>query len=486
MKPFQQHFRYLITVFLLAWLAIPVIAQILLIPLAMHVVLAVVVVVLFLVLLVGSCRSWARRADLPDSLFWRFLPIAAAFVWYMLAYVVVFGLAQYQFGSDLFGWLTILTLPWLVVNFFLAFDGDYTLFPFIITAVYGLIVIIFAIFLRVEKRRGTGARKALSMLGVLVLLCGVCGYQFYARSTRVLGGDYNVLKVEDEVDLYEYRPFRQGNRLQTPGSPPSLTILEDYPRLDGATAAYPVYGAMAQAIYQGLDADNVGDYVNCTTTSEAYERLINGEVDIFFGAQPSQQQIEQAAENSVELQLHPIAREAFVFFVNRDNPVEALTITQIQDIYQRKISNWRQVGGANESILAFQRPQNSGSQTIMQRVMGEKSLPEPLIEEYAAGMGGVINGVAAYRNYAGAIGYSFRYFATGMKLNEDIRLLAVEGVAPTVENIRTETYPFTVDVYAVTAGDPQGNSKLLLDWILSDEGQALIEQCGYVGIEATE
>jgi phosphate transport system substrate-binding protein len=131
--------------------------------------------------------------------------------------------------------------------------------------------------------------------------------------------------------------------------------------------------------------------------------------------------------------------------------------------------------------MPFQRPENSGSQTIMlARVMGDKSLPPPLREEYASMMGGVINRVAEYRNYSSAIGYSFRYFATGMKPNENIRLLAIGGIEPAVENIRNGSYPFTVDVYAVTAGSADDNTEKLIGWILSEQGQGFIESCGYV------
>lgn len=482
MNAFRQHRRYLLTVFFLSLLALPAIAQFLMFFVTAGSVVSVVSAVLFVFLLGVFCNSWAGRDDLPDLLFWRYLPIAAAFGWYLLAFVVTFGISGYQFGSDAFIVFSFVTLPWLVLNFILAFAGDYSLFPAAVAVLYALLWLVFVICNRVHKRRGSGRRQALASLGALLLLCGVCGGQFYMRSQRVLTGYYSDLRVEDEVDLWVYRPFQPGNLLKKTATPPNLVIESDYPRLDGATAAYPVYGAMAQAIYQGLDEDSVGEYVDCTTTPTAYERLINGEIDIFFGAQPSQQQIDLAAAQGVEFRLTPIAKEAFVFFVNSENPVGELSVEQIQDIYQKKITNWQQVGGADEAILPFQRPQNSGSQTIMQRVMGGKRLPAPLMEEYAEGMGGIISGVAAYRNYTGAIGYSFRYFATGMKPNEGIRLLAVGGIAPTVENIRSGQYPFTVDVYAVTTKEPAGNVALLLDWALSQQGQALIEQCGYVAM----
>ncbi len=302
------------------------------------------------------------------------------------------------------------------------------------------------------------------------------------RVTHVMGRDTHVVKVSDEVNLYNYKPFAEGNLLECMKGEATLKIDHDYPRLDGATAAYPVYGAMVQAIYIGLDESTVREYVACTKTDKAYQRLIDGEIDIFFGAQPSKQQMQVAQEKGLEFELIPIAREAFVFFVNTDNPIESLTLTQIQDIYLKRITNWRELGGADEKIMPFQRPENSGSQTIMlANVMSGSTLPAPFHEEYATGMGGVINKVAEYRNYSSAIGYSFRFYATGMNPNESIKLLAIGGIAPKKENIQSGAYPFTIDVYAVTTGVKNENTKKLLDWILSEQGQMFIEQCGYVG-----
>jgi phosphate transport system substrate-binding protein len=238
---------------------------------------------------------------------------------------------------------------------------------------------------------------------------------------------------------------------------------------------------MAQALYAGLDSTTVDNYVQCTNTRNAYTRLINAETDIFFGAEPSVQQREAAKKQGVELTLTPIGKEAFVFFVNAANPVSSLTLKEIQGIYLKEIVNWKEVGGNAEKIMPFQRPENSGSQTIMlAKVMNGLPLPPPLWEEYSGGMGDMISEVAAYRNYSSAIGYSFRYFATGMKPNPNIKLINIDGIAPSVENIRSGVYPFTVDVYAVTAGTANANAEKLIQWILSEQGQNFIETCGYV------
>lgn len=190
-----------------------------------------------------------------------------------------------------------------------------------------------------------------------------------------------------------------------------------------------------------------------------------------------------AEELGIEFQLTPIAKEAFVFFVNIDNPVSNLSLEEIRQIYKKEITNWSRLGGNDEKIMPFQRPANSGSQTVMlANVMQGKSLPAPLQEEYAAEMGGVISQVADYRNYSSAIGYSFRYYATGMNPNDDIKLIAINGIEPTSPNIKSGTYIFSVDVYAVTIGNESENTQKLIDWLVSEQGQRLVELCGYVGL----
>ena len=267
--------------------------------------------------------------------------------------------------------------------------------------------------------------------------------------------------------------------------------------MDGATALYPVYAGFVQAVYpegeyrryDGTNADGLGD-VTCTGTNDAYERLMKGETDIIFVAGPSDSQLARAAELGVELHMTPIGREAFVFFVNEANPVEGITVEQIQRIYSGEIRNWSEVGGRRQSIRAFQRAEDSGSQTALQRLMGDIPIMEPEEEDRIAGMGGIIRQVASYRNYKNALGFSFRFYCTEMVENGDVKLLALNGVLPTKETIRDDSYPVSSSFFAVTAapaGEPAPQEtdetiRTFVAWILSDEGQQIVEESGYVSI----
>ncbi|MCL1786770.1 MAG: substrate-binding domain-containing protein [Defluviitaleaceae bacterium] len=426
----------------------------------------------------------ARREMLPANLSQALLPIFISFAYYMLVWLLLFGISGYSYDvmNRSIGLIMLLTLPYLGATFILGFVGMWVAFPIM----YGVVTLLMLIPTLIVCRGRKVAFDKGMWVGITLMVClvGTAAFQFHARSLRFIGaaaGDVQL--VGEEVNMQRYRPFPSNNYLVEMPWEPAIVFTENFPRLDGATAAYPVFAAMAQALFEGLDAQTVSQYVSVSQTDRAYERLINGEIDIFFGAQPSGQHIAEAQAKGIEFTMTPIAREAFVFFVHRDNPVNSLTLTEIQDIYRRRITNWRQVGGQNERILAFQRPENSGSQTMMlAAVMGDIPIMRPLQHERISGMGGVIANVATYRNYSSAIGYSFRYFVTGMRPHDDIKLLAIDGVAPTPENIRNGTYPLTMNVYAVTAGTTNENAAKLIDWILSDQGQAFIELCGIVSI----
>ena len=315
-------------------------------------------------------------------------------------------------------------------------------------------------------------------------------------------GLYNdsIPTVEDRDGLiYEYEPFAEGSKAVYLDEESTLKFETPSIDMDGATALYPVYSAFVQAVYpEGkydiydfkYNEDEGYGQVTCTGTIEAYERLIEGKTDIIFCAAPSKDQLALAEASGVQLHLTPIGREAFVFFVNSENPVEGLTVEEIQGIYTGEIRNWRELGGKNQRIRPYQRAENSGSQSALLRLMEGLPLMEPEKEDRIAGMGGIITQVAGYRNHKNAIGFSFRFYSTEMVENEQIRLLALNGVLPTKETIRSGEYPISSNFFAVTAspiGEPapeESNEDLqaFIDWILSEQGQEIIEKTGYVGV----
>lgn len=292
---------------------------------------------------------------------------------------------------------------------------------------------------------------------------------------------------EQGVNLNLYKPFLADTKAVSLDEPATLKFESDPPKIDGATALYPLYSAFARATYPEkdyhVDVNKVDDIVVCSNTVGSYQRLISGEADIIFAAAPSDEQQQMAKDNGIELVMTPIGREAFVFFVNAKNPVSNLSTNDIQSIYSGEITNWKNVGGKNKSIRAFQRPENSGSQTMLIKIMGETQLMTPPLDDIIDAMGGIIDRVSAYKNYDNSLGYSFLFFATEMVNDNKIKLLSVNDIAPTRENVANGTYPYAAEFFAVTAGKPDESSQKLIDWILSEQGQEIVAKTGYTPIE---
>jgi phosphate transport system substrate-binding protein len=293
--------------------------------------------------------------------------------------------------------------------------------------------------------------------------------------------------IDHDITFYSYTPFTNGSKVVKLEEKPTLKLTGDLPVLDGATALYPVYSAFVNAVYPPEKGNEYSylekdSFIRCTNTVNAYERLLNGEVDIIFCARPSAEQLEKAKQMGKTFKLTPIGKEAFVFFVNSNNPVTGLTVQTIQNIYAGNVKNWKEFSGIDKEIIAYQRPQNSGSQTILEHIMGNVPIMEPLQENMIASMGGMFQQVAAYRNYDNAIGYSFLFFSKEMVDSSGIKLLDINNVSPNKENIISGKYPYIVDFYAVTLGDETANTNKLIEWILSKQGQYLIEKTGYVPI----
>lgn len=312
--------------------------------------------------------------------------------------------------------------------------------------------------------------KQIVILLTIILLFILFDISFYNIITKKYINNYGDNVKEKSIDLEHYMPFKEDSEIVHFKS--SLKIKENIPVLDGATALYPIYASYVESLYpeesvkfNGKDFENASS-IQKTGTTKAYKRVVDGDVDVIFCAGPSKKQEEYAKEKGVELELVPIGKESFVFIVNSNNKVDGLTIDEIKDIYQGKIKSWDEVGGEKEPIIALQRAEGSGSQTAMLKFMNGIEMKNP---------GQMFIGRA--------IGYSFRYYVEGIVKDGNIKMLSLNGIAPTKENIKNGSYPITDSFYMIYRKDNENpNIKVLKDFILSKDGQEIIENTGYVSI----
>ncbi len=289
-----------------------------------------------------------------------------------------------------------------------------------------------------------------------------------------------IVTVGSDGDVEPYAPFVEGTKAVKLDETPSVKIDNDMPILDGALALYPVYSAVAQNIY---NKDNYVDEVKFTNTIRGFNGLIDGSVDIFFGAKPSRNQYKYAKDHGKEIYLTPIGLEAFVFLVPKSNPIDNITTQQVKNIYSGKTDYWQTLGwNKGGRILKFQRPEGSGSQTMLQYVMGNLPIeaPQPAPNMDIIGSNSLMKQLSVeFGGVQPALGYSFKFFSTIMNPNPDVKLLSLNDIEPSAENISSGKYQYSNNFYAITVGEPQGNNKKVIDWITSEEGQNLIEKTGY-------
>lgn len=269
--------------------------------------------------------------------------------------------------------------------------------------------------------------------------------------------------------------------------PIGLFSPEEFPKLDGSTACIPLMAQM-MADTTGIDLEVAQSGISVSTTAYAWEN---------FGLYPDEDYTarmlvvyeapdyvkEELQEAGAQLEQKPIGRDALVFIVNENNPIQSLTRQQLKDIYAGKITNWKDVGGDDLAIVPFQRGEDSGSQTLFQKLLiqgGE--LMEAPTELAPTEMGGLVDRIAEFNHSANAIGFSVYYYIDQMYSKPGLRLLAVDGVLPSNESIADQRYPLCNAFYAAVRQDSAEGTpeRKVYDWLSTDAGRACIEKSGYV------
>jgi len=261
-------------------------------------------------------------------------------------------------------------------------------------------------------------------------------------------------------------------------------LRENLPVMDGSTSLIPLEAGIRAALCD-ITPEEAEQQVSHSSTWQSFYNLMDGTADLIFSCPLSAEQWEQAKDMGVSLETVPVAMEGFVFVVNADNPVDTLTQAQIRDIYSGKITNWSQVGGLDEEILAYQRNRNSGSQNYMLEFMGDTPLTDAPVEMRPASMSGLMDVIAVNDNSRASIGYSVYAYAADMYGNGDeIKFIRVDGVAPSKASFASGEYPLLGRNFAVFRSDEPENSDVrrLVDWMLTEQGQSTIAQAGYVPV----
>ena len=298
---------------------------------------------------------------------------------------------------------------------------------------------------------------------------------------------FTACRKDDDPDEDPYENGESQPQDEIPIELESYTFtLENFPRLDGSPVTAPLAQAVA-CVLLGESRENIAGRTIFTRTTQAYRNLALGLNDIVIAGEPTPEVMDELVNNNFEIEMAPIALDALVFIVNAENPVDNLTSEQLIDIYTGRITNWNQVGGANTQITAFQRNEESLSQVLMQKlVMDWQPMAEAPIESFsmAYDMEEAITAIKGFDGTPGAIGYTMYYYADVMEMAKGFKIITIDGIKPSNETIKNGDYPFINPYYAVIhAAEPEdGSNRILFNWLMTNEGQELINSEGYVSL----
>lgn len=210
--------------------------------------------------------------------------------------------------------------------------------------------------------------------------------------------------------------------------------------------------------------------------------LINGGTDICMASRRMKDKERRLAEkrHGKPVREFPVALDAIAIYVHPSNAIESLTVAQIESIYSGRVRNWKELGGADQPIVAYSRENSSGTyEYFKERVLRKKDFA-PFVATLP-GTAGVVNSVSEDRSSIGYGGIAFGSRVRIVPVRNDPSSPAVE---PTLANVHAKRYPLWRELYFYTAGEPEGRIKNFIDWALSDEGQKVCEQVGYLPLPA--
>lgn len=223
-----------------------------------------------------------------------------------------------------------------------------------------------------------------------------------------------------------------------------------------------------------------------SNTHPSFVNLIDGKVELILTARSiSRDEKDYAEENGVTLIEKPIAKDALTFMVNPTNPVDNLTIPQIQSIYIGDITNWNEVGGREAPIVPYVRNRNSGSQekfeALVMAGLTIKEFPEMHIGTT------MMSPYYQLEDDVNGIAFTPYYYYSVIVDNGSTKALAVNGVEMSKANIMNNTYPYVSDVYAAVRSDIDKASMAyqIFEFLTTPKGQSIIEESGYVPLFAS-
>jgi len=209
--------------------------------------------------------------------------------------------------------------------------------------------------------------------------------------------------------------------------------------------------------------------------------LINGTTDICQASRP----MSDAEKNTMRERYKtageeiPVARDGLSVYVNAANPIKSLTLDQLRLIFTGKVTNWKEVGGHEAKIIVYSRENSSGTYVFFKEHVLKNADYTPRAQSMP-GTAAVVNAVAKEKN---AIGYGGAAYAKGIHVLSVKKDDASPAVTPDLAHVQDGSYPLSRPLFFYTRNKATGDIKTFVDWVLSDQGQAIVTKVGYFPVK---
>ncbi len=241
----------------------------------------------------------------------------------------------------------------------------------------------------------------------------------------------------------------------------------------GSTTVLPIAQACAET-YMDMHPD-VNISVRGGGSSVGIASIIAGTVDIGDASRHiKSKELTQARENGVNPYENIVANDGIAIIVNSENSISQLTLIQAKDIFTGKIQNWKDVGGSNMPIVVISRDVSSGTfEVFNSRVLQNAKVTDGSL--MLASNNAVATTVGQTPGGIGYIGLGY--------LVDEVKPLIIDGIMPTKETIQSKEYPIARTLHMYTNGNPKGLVKEFIDFVLSSEGQRIVEEQGFINVD---
>ncbi|TYO94619.1 phosphate ABC transporter substrate-binding protein [Desulfallas thermosapovorans] len=246
-------------------------------------------------------------------------------------------------------------------------------------------------------------------------------------------------------------------------------------QINGSTTVTPIAQGWAEAFHEIHPEAEV--IISGTGSGNGIAALINGTTEIAMASREIKDSEREQIDG--EVKEYVVGYDALAVIIHPDNPVKTLSLAQLKDIFTGKITNWKDVGGDDAEILVYTRDSSSGTYEFFKEHVLEN-------EEFAAGArktasnAAMVNSIAQEETAIGYCGLAF--------VNSSVKAVPVSAedgspVEPTLETAKSKEYPIVRNLNMYTAGEARGVAKAYLDYGFSAEGQAIVEEAGYIPVK---